>query len=78
MGKFAWYGVLVLLVLLPPVKGITLGPKLPAFISPTVLDVFVKSSTSSPTLGCRPIVSACSGPEIPMIFYRKKMKSSRR
>ncbi|HNT43305.1 MAG TPA: hypothetical protein PKN85_02530, partial [Syntrophorhabdaceae bacterium] len=44
--NIAWYeqkAVLVLLALLSlGVKDITLGPKLPAFISPAVLDVLVK------------------------------------
>ncbi len=45
--NIAWYeqkAVLVLLALLHlGVKDITLGPKLPAFISPAVLDVLVKN-----------------------------------
>ncbi|MFA7153444.1 MAG: hypothetical protein WC072_06605 [Methanoregulaceae archaeon] len=61
--------MLVLLALLSPgVKCITLCPKLPAFLSSTVLDVFVKSSTSSPAPRCRPIVPAWSGPETPYDF----------
>jgi hydroxylamine reductase len=45
--NIAWYeqkAVLVLLsLLLLGVKDITLGQKLPAFVSPTVLDVLVKN-----------------------------------
>lgn len=48
----AWYeqkAVLVLLALLSlGIKDITLGPKLPAFVSPTVLDVLVKEFNLKP------------------------------
>jgi hydroxylamine reductase len=50
--NIAWYeqkAVLVLLSLLSlGVKDITLGPKLPAFVSPTVLDVLVKNFDLKP------------------------------
>lgn len=50
--NIAWYeqkAVLVLLSLLSlGVKDITLGPKLPAFVSPTVLDVLVKNFDIKP------------------------------
>jgi hydroxylamine reductase len=50
--NIAWYeqkAVLVLLSLLSlGVKDITLGPKLPAFVSPTVLDVLVKNFNLKP------------------------------
>jgi len=50
--NFAWYeqkAVLVLLSLLSlGVKDITLGPKLPAFVSPAVLDVLVKNFDLKP------------------------------
>ncbi|HNX17938.1 MAG TPA: hydroxylamine reductase [Methanoregula sp.] len=50
--NIAWYeqkAVLVLLALLSlGIKDITIGPKLPAFISPTVLDVLVKKYDLKP------------------------------
>ena len=50
--NIAWYeqkAVLVLLTLLSlGVKDITLGPKLPAFLSPTVLDVLVREFDLKP------------------------------
>jgi hydroxylamine reductase len=50
--NIAWFeqkAVLVLLSLLSlGVKDITLGPKLPSFVSPTVLDVLVKNFDLKP------------------------------
>jgi hydroxylamine reductase len=50
--NIAWYeqkAVLVLLALLSlGIKDITLGPKLPAFVSPSVLDVLVKNFDLKP------------------------------
>jgi hydroxylamine reductase len=48
----AWYNQKAVLVLLAPLnsgmKDITLGPKLPAFVSPAVLDVLVKNFDLKP------------------------------